>query len=125
MPDFEKFFAEPGENQEILQRLANIETQLQSSNPSNISAEVVRTLKKMTRRIYIGTGADGNAVFNGTDAVAGTSLSGMAYTLTQDCNFNNVTVSDGVIVVTRQYLLFCKGSMANNGTIYANGLAWW
>ena len=125
MPEFEKFFAEPGENQEIIQRLASIEMQLQASNPANISAEVVRTLKKMTRRIYIGTGADGDAVFNGTDAVSGTSRSSTTYTLTSDRNFVNVTVSDGVVVVTRQYLLFCKGAMANNGTIYANGLAWW
>lgn len=125
MLEFEKVFEEPGDTQELQQKIDNIETQLQTTNPSNISAEVVRTLKKMTRRIYIGTGADGNANFNGTDAVAGTTRSGTTYTLTSDRNFNNVTVATGVVVVTRQYLLFCKGSMANNGTIYSSGLAWW
>lgn len=125
MIKFEKIFEEPEDAQEMKQELNDIKIQLESTNPSNISAEVVRTIKKMTRRIYIGTGADGNAVFNGTDAVTGTSLSGSVYTLTGDVNYNNVTVAHGVVVVTRQYLLFCKGSMANNGTIYSSGLTWW
>lgn len=79
----------------------------------------------MTRRTYIGTGSDGDANFNGTDAVTGATRSGTTYTLTQDVNYDNVTVATGVVVVTRQYLLFCKGTMANNGTIYSSGLTWW
>lgn len=125
MIEFEKFFEEPNDEQRTAQEIENIKMQLQSTNPSNISAEVVRTIKKMTRRTYIGTGATGDANFNGTDAVAGTSRSGTTYTLTQDVNYNNVVVASGVVVVTRQYILFCKGSMANNGTIYSSGFTWW
>jgi hypothetical protein len=84
----------------------------------------VRTLEKQTRRIYIGTGATGDAHFDGTNAVTGTTRSGNTYTLTGDVNYDNVIIDTDVVVVTRQYLFFVKGNLANNGTIYTNS-GWW
>ena len=124
MDEFESVYPELTSEDKMQKKLNDIEMQLQSANPSNISAQVVRTLMQQTRRIFIGTGADGNVNFNGTDAVTGATRSGNTYTLTQDVNYNNVVVASDVVVVTRQYLMFVKGDMQNNGTIYANG-AWW
>jgi hypothetical protein len=88
-----------------------------------ISSQVVSTLKRLTRKTYLGTGADGDATFAGA-AVTGFTLSGTTYTQTADRNLANVTVASGYVIVGRQYLLFIKGTLQNNGTIYANG-AWW
>lgn len=125
MDEFESIYPSQDENTKFDHRIKSLEMQIQTANPSNVSAEVVRTLKNMTRRIYIGTGADGNANFDGVNAVTGATLSGNTYTLTQDVNYNNVVVATDVVVVTRQYLLFVKGSMANNGTVYSTGISWW
>ena len=123
MDEFESVFPQSPE-EEVQKEIEKIKEQLSTATPLGISSEVVRTLKRLTRKTYIGTGADGDAVFNGTGAVSGTSRSGTTYTLTSDRNFANVTVSPGVVVLGRQYYLFIKGTLSNQGTILANG-GWW
>ena len=124
MDDFESIYPATDDTSEIKRKLNNIEEQLTTVTPGGISSQVLSTLKRLTKKTYVGTGATGDAVFNGTDAVTGCTRSGTTYTMTQDNNYNNVTVSTGVVVVGRQYLLFIKGTLTNQGTIYANG-GWW
>ena len=122
MDEFESVFAQDPE-EEIQRKIANIEEQLSTVSPLGVSSQVIRTLKQLTRKTYVGTGADGDATFGG-GAVTGFTLSGTTYTMIGDRNLNNVVVQDGYVIVGRQYLLFIKGNLTNKGTIYANG-AWW
>jgi hypothetical protein len=122
MDEFESVFQTSPED-ELQKEINDIKEQLTSVSPLGISSQVVSTLKRLTRRTYQGTGADGDATFAG-GAVTGFTLSGQTYTQTADRNLANVTVASGYVIVGRQYLLFIKGTLQNNGTIYANG-AWW
>ena len=109
---------------ELTDKVKFLEQSLDSLNERNILSSVDRELRKITKGTYIGDGSDGNAVFDGSSGVTGASLSGSTYTLTQDVNYNNVTVNKDVIVLGRQFYLQIKGNLTNKGTIYANG-GWW
>lgn len=123
MAEFESVFQQSPED-EVRKEIADIKEQLGASSPLAISSEVVRTLKRLTRQTYRGTGADGDAHFTVGGTVTGFTNSSGTYTQTSDRNLDNVVVDTGVVIVGRQYLLFIKGTLQNNGTIYANG-AWW
>ena len=109
---------------ELRRKINDIEEQLSSVSPLGISSQVVSTLKRLTRKTYTGTGADGDAHFTVGGSVTGFTNSGGTYTQTADRNLDNVIIDSTVVIVGRQYLLFIKGTLQNNGTIYANG-AWW
>jgi hypothetical protein len=66
-----------------------------------------------------GTGADGNADFDGTSTVLGLVPSSSVYSLTADIFCNNLTVRSGVRVAPNGYRIFVKNilQMENNSTI--------
>ena len=123
MDEFESVFQTSPED-ELQKEINDIKEQLTTVSPLGISSQVVSTLKRLTRKTYLGTGADGDAHFTASGSVTGFTRSGTTYTQTSDRNLDNVIVDSGVVIVGRQYLLFIKGTLQNNGTIYANG-AWW
>jgi hypothetical protein len=122
MVEFESVFQT--EEDEVQAQLNAVKKQLEQSTQINMSSEAVRALKRLTRKTYIGTGANGDATFDGSSAVTGFSRSGTTYTATSDRNLDNVTVAKGVTVLGRQYYIFIKGNLSNQGTILANG-GWW
>lgn len=125
MDDFESVFnQEDGEINRLKEELRQIKEDLALQNPQSVSSQVSNELKRLTRKTYVGDGSTGNANFDGSSAVTGTTRSGTTYTLTGDVQYNNVTVAENVVVVGRQYLMFVKGNLINKGTIYANG-GWW
>lgn len=123
MDELESVFQTTPEDQ-MAREIADIKEQLTSVSPLGVSSQVISTLKRLTRRTYRGTGADGDAHFTVAGTVTGFTNSGGTYTQTSDRQLDNVIVDTGVTIVGRQYLLFIKGNLTNNGTIYANG-AWW
>lgn len=70
-----------------------------------------------------GDGSDGNAIADGSTAVAGMSLSGGNYTLTRDVYFNDLTINVGVTVFPSGYRIFVKDTLTLNGTIDRSGAA--
>ena len=59
---------------------------------------------------------------NGTNTFSGfASLSGSTYALTRDVFATSLTISSGVTVKTSGYLIFCTGTVTNNGTIGVAG----
>jgi hypothetical protein len=121
---FESVFPEPDENEELRRKVADLEFQMSILNERNIASIIRGELKTVTKKTYVGDGSDGNANFDGSNAVTGASRSGTTYTLNQDVNYNNVIVANNVVVLGRQYYLQIKGTLTNRGTIYANG-GWW
>jgi len=124
MVNMESQFKRDEELEEIRNSIRDIQAELENFNERNTLAVIDNRLRQLTKKTYVGDGSTGDAVFNGTDAVANASRSGTTYTLTTDAYYDNVTVSDGVTVVGRQYLMFVKGNLINRGNIYANG-GWW
>ena len=71
-----------------------------------------------------GDGSDGSATLDGTATMAWASRSGSVYTMTRDAYLTSLAISSGVTLVmaaTATYRLFCAGTVANAGTISANG----
>ena len=123
MDEFESVFPQSPED-DMKKEINDIKEQLTSVSPIAVSSQVISTLKRLTRKTYMGTGADGDAHFTTGGTITGFTRSGTTYTQTADRNLQNVIVDSTVVIVGRQYLLFIKGTLQNNGTIYANG-AWW
>lgn len=58
---------------------------------------------------YYGDGSDGDVIISvNTD-------------LARDMYYDNLTINDGVILSTKSYRIFVKGTLTNNGTIECNG----
>lgn len=71
-----------------------------------------------------GDGSDGVCLFNGSSTVLGLVPSGGVYTMTRDIYLDDGSeVSAGATLRTRSFRVFCTGTLTNNGTIEANGLA--
>jgi parallel beta-helix repeat protein len=68
-----------------------------------------------------GDGSDGTVVLDGTATVPWASLSGGVYTMGRDCLTTSLTINSGITLFCAGYRIFCQGTIANNGTISANG----
>ena len=74
-----------------------------------------------------GTGADGDAVLDGTTTVLSMAPSSSVYSMTRDMYFNDLTINASVRLAPNGYRIFVKGTlkfMGNNSTIgYTIGFA--
>jgi hypothetical protein len=74
-----------------------------------------------------GTGADGDAVLDGTTTVLSMVPSSTVYSMTRDMYFNDLTINASVRLAPNGYRIFVKGTlkfMGNNSTIgYTTGFA--
>ena len=74
-----------------------------------------------------GTGADGDAVLDGTTTVLSMTPSSSVYSMTRDMYFNDLTINASVRLAPNGYRIFVKGTlkfMGNNSTIgYTTGFA--
>jgi hypothetical protein len=74
-----------------------------------------------------GTGADGDAVLDGTTTVLSMAPSSSVYSMTQDLYFNDLTINAGVRLAPNGYRIFVKGTlkfMGNNSTVgYTTGFS--
>jgi hypothetical protein len=74
-----------------------------------------------------GTGADGDAVLDGTTTVLSMAPSSSVYSMTQDMYFNDLTVNASVRLAPNGYRIFVKGTlklMGNNSIIgYTTGFS--
>ena len=74
-----------------------------------------------------GTGADGDAVLDGTTTVLSMAPSSSVYSMTRDMFFNDLTINAGVRLAPNGYRIFVKGTlkfMGNNSTVgYTTGFA--
>ena len=72
-----------------------------------------------------GTGADGDAVLDGTTTVLSMAPSTSVYSMTRDMYFNDLTINASVRLAPNGYRIFVKGTlkfMGNNSTIgYTTG----
>ena len=72
-----------------------------------------------------GTGADGDAVLDGTTTVLSMAPSSSVYSMTRDMYFNDLTINANVRLAPNGYRIFVKGTlkfMGNNSTIgYTTG----
>ena len=74
-----------------------------------------------------GTGADGDAVLDGTTTVLSMAPSASVYSMTRDMYFNDLTINANVRLAPNGYRIFVKGTlkfMGTNATIgYTTGFA--
>jgi hypothetical protein len=63
-----------------------------------------------------GTGADGDAVLDGTTTVLSTAPSSSVYSMTRDMYFNDLTINAGVRLAPNGYRIFVKGTLKFMGT---------
>jgi hypothetical protein len=74
-----------------------------------------------------GTGADGDAVLDGTTTVLSMAPSSTVYSMTRDMYFNDLTINASVRLAPNGYRIFVKGTlkfMGNNSIIgYTTGFA--
>ena len=70
---------------------------------------------------FVSANGDGNAVLNGSNTFSWASLNSNVYTLTRDIYPGNLTINNGVTLITNSYCIFCQGTLTNNGTIKNNG----
>lgn len=74
-----------------------------------------------------GTGADGDAVLDGTTTVMGMGPFSSVYSMTRDLYFNDLTINASVRLAPNGYRIFVKGTLkflGNNSTIgYTSGFA--
>ena len=67
-----------------------------------------------------GTGADGDAVLDGTTTVLSMAPSSSVYSMTRDIYFNDLTINASVRLAPNGYRIFIKGTlkfMGNNSTV--------
>jgi hypothetical protein len=84
-------------------------------------ADFVAFLTGYTPPLHYGDGSDGSATVNGTNAVAGTTLSGSVNTATRDLFFVDLTVASGAVLNMAGFRLYVRGTLTLNGTIHNNG----
>jgi hypothetical protein len=74
-----------------------------------------------------GTGADGDAVLDGTTTILSMAPSSSVYSMTRDMYFNDLTINASVRLAPNGYRIFVKGTlkfMGNNSTVgYTTGFA--
>jgi hypothetical protein len=74
-----------------------------------------------------GTGADGDAVLDGTTTVLSMAPSSSVYSMTRDMYFNDLTINASVRLAPNGYRIFVKGTlkfMGNNSTVgFTTGFA--
>jgi hypothetical protein len=63
-----------------------------------------------------GTGADGDAVLDGTTTVLSMAPSSSVYTMTRDMYFNDLTINASVRLAPNGYRIFVKGTLKFMGT---------
>jgi len=63
-----------------------------------------------------GTGADGDAVLDGTTTVLSMAPSSSVYSMTSDLYFNDLTINAGVRLAPNGYRIFVKGTLKFMGT---------
>lgn len=63
-----------------------------------------------------GTGADGDAVLDGTTTVLSTAPSSSVYSMTRDMYFNDLTINANVRLAPNGYRIFVKGTLKFMGT---------
>jgi hypothetical protein len=63
-----------------------------------------------------GTGADGNAVLDGTTTILGMAPSASVYSMTRDMNFNDLTINTSCRLAPNGYRIFVKGTLRFMGT---------
>jgi hypothetical protein len=68
-----------------------------------------------------GTGADGDAVLDGTTTVLSMAPSASVYTMTRDIFFNNLTINTSCRLQPNGYRIFVKGTLRFMGTDSAIG----
>jgi hypothetical protein len=68
-----------------------------------------------------GDGTDGAVTLDGTTTVSWATLSGGNYTMTRNPMLTRLTINSGVTLNTAGWLIFCRGTVTNNGTISAVG----
>lgn len=64
-----------------------------------------------------GNGADGTVTFTTGGTVLGMVSVANVYTMVQDIYCINMTVNNGVSIITSGFRIFCSGTLTNNGTI--------
>lgn len=69
-----------------------------------------------------GDGTNGAAVLDGTTTVQWATLSGSVYTMNRNCYCTNLTINAGVTLQPNGFIIFCAGSLVNNGTISCDGV---
>lgn len=122
--NFESIFPEADDTDKLKKKVADLEELVAVQSERSSANVLYRELKRLTKEFYVGDGSDGDAVLDGSNTFGWASKSGSVYTLTQDVQLNKVTVEDGVTLLGRQYVLYIKGALVNQGTIIANG-GWW
>jgi hypothetical protein len=70
-----------------------------------------------------GDGSDGTATLDGAATVAWASKSGSTYTMTADAFLTSLTINSGVTLKPAGFRIFCTGTVANAGTVSADGNA--
>ena len=70
---------------------------------------------------YFGNGVDGDLVYDGSTTILGMAPAASVYTLTRDIYAANLTVNNGVSIITNGYIIFASKILTNNGTIKHNG----
>mgnify|MGYP001569786796 CR=1 FL=1 len=69
----------------------------------------------------VGDGSDGALVYDGVATILGMAPNANRYTLTRDIYATNLTVNSGITIRTGGFRIFCRGTLANAGTISCNG----
>ena len=82
----------------------------------------------VTRISYLGTfgsGSDGTYTLDGTQAAVANlfSKNSNTYTLLKDASFLNLTINNGITLITNGYTFSVSGVLTNAGTIHNNGTA--
>ena len=92
-------------------------------NPAHLAGTAI-ALSSYLDGVLAGNFADGNATCDGATAVAGMSLAGSVYTLTRSVNYGQLTINNGITVVTGGYVLRARYLMPmGTASINNNGFA--
>lgn len=72
---------------------------------------------------WFGDASDGTGTFDGSATPTGTTKSGNNYTATRDLYYGSATVDSGKTLDMAGFVLHCRGTLTNNGTIYRKPVA--
>jgi hypothetical protein len=75
------------------------------------------------KKYMFGSGVDGSANLDGTNTYPWCTLSGSTYTMLGNVFLTSLTVANGIILRTVGCIIWCQGTVTNNGTISWNGNA--
>jgi hypothetical protein len=93
----------------------------QSASDNSTKLATTAYVDGASANVNLGDGSDGALVFDGSTTVLGIVPVANVYTLTKDLFATNLTVNNGVTIITAQYAIYCTGTFTNNGTVQNNG----